>query len=170
MVGVKTILGALGLFAGVSTEFASRDAGRSDVSPEQKIGARMPAHVHLVQQADCPDSTVVKTTSGLRYCVLNKGTGEQAADGMRATIHEITTLINGFVIFDSHKNNQPITFLLGGNQVIKGVEEGVTGMRVGEKRRLLVPPSLSVRASYPANTPKDSTLRIDVELVGVKRP
>jgi FKBP-type peptidyl-prolyl cis-trans isomerase len=85
-------------------------------------------------------------------------------------IHEITTLTNGTVIFDSHAKNTPITFLLGGNQVITGVEEGVTGMRVGELRRLVVPPALSVRSAYPPNTPKDSTLRIDVELVATRRP
>lgn len=112
----------------------------------------------------------VRTPTGLSYQTLRIGTGDSATNGMRATIHETTTLLNGTVIFDSYAKNTPVTFLLGGNQVIKGVEEGVTGMRVGEKRRLLVPPSLSSRASYPANTPRDSTLRIDVELVSIKRP
>ena len=73
-------------------------------------------------------------------------------------------------MFDSRANNKPVTFLLGGNQVIAGVEEGVTGMRVGERRLLVIPPSLSVRSAYPPNTPKDSTLRIDLELVGVRQP
>lgn len=111
---------------------------------------------------------LTRTPSGLSYQILRTGQGETAAAGHRATIHETTTLMNGTVIFDSYKSNTPITFLLGGNQVIAGVDEGVTGMRVGEKRRLIVPPSLSSRASYPANTPRDSTLRIDVELVGLK--
>lgn len=116
------------------------------------------------------EPAMVRRPSGLSFQVLRAGTGDSATSGHLATIHEITTLVNGTVIFDSYAKNTPITFLLGGNQVIKGVEEGVTGMRVGEKRRLLVPPSLSLRSGYPPNTPKDSTLRIDVELMAVKKP
>jgi len=113
------------------------------------------------------DTAWVKTKSGLTYAVLKPGTGPAAASGQSVTIHETTSLTNGTVIFDSRKS-KPVTFLLGGNQVIKGVEEGVTGMRVGERRMLVIPPSLSSRSSYPPNTPKDSTLRIDLELVGIK--
>lgn len=121
-------------------------------------------------QRTCADSAYIVTASGLKYCVLKRGSGEPAKLGERATMHETTTLMNGTVIFESYSKNSPITFLLGGKQVIDGVDEGVTGMRVGEIRRLLVPPTLSVRASYPANTPRDSTLRIDVELLSIKRP
>jgi FKBP-type peptidyl-prolyl cis-trans isomerase len=89
---------------------------------------------------DCIDTTHVRTPSGLGYQVLRPGDGATATTGLLATIWEITTLLNGTVVFDGYATNTPITFLLGGNQVIKGVDEGVTGMRVGEKRRLRVPP------------------------------
>lgn len=112
---------------------------------------------------------IVRTATGLSYQVLTTGNGEQAKSGQSVTIHEITKLSNGTVIFDSYAKNTPITFLLGGKQVIDGVDQGVTGMRVGEKRRLIIPPTLSVRSGYPANTPKDSTLYIDLELVGIKK-
>jgi FKBP-type peptidyl-prolyl cis-trans isomerase len=108
------------------------------------------------------------TPSGLRIQVLKPGSGAIAQSGQRVTIHETTTLPSGGLIYSS-RGGAPITFLLGGQQVIAGVDEGVTGMRVGERRLLIVPPALSRRTSYPANTPRDSTLHIDVELVAIPR-
>ena len=116
------------------------------------------------------DTAWVKTKSGLAYAVLKAGTGPVATRGQSVSIHETTSLTNGTVIFDSRAKNTPVTFLLGGNQVIAGVDEGVIGMRVGERRMLVIPPSLSVRSAYPPNTPKDSTLRIDLELMSVRQP
>ncbi|MES3035318.1 MAG: FKBP-type peptidyl-prolyl cis-trans isomerase [Gemmatimonadota bacterium] len=98
--------------------------------------------------------------------VLAGGSGAVAVAGQRVTIHETTTLPSGGLIYSS-RGGAPITFRLGANQVITGVDEGVTGMRVGERRLLVVPPSLSRRAAYPANTPPDSTLHIDVELLAI---
>jgi FKBP-type peptidyl-prolyl cis-trans isomerase len=112
-------------------------------------------------------SGVVSLPSGLQYRVLAAGTGPTAQAGQRVTIHETTTLPNGTVIYTS-RGGSPITFQLGANQVITGVDEGVTGMRAGERRLLVVPPSLSKRTAYPANTPPDSTLHIDVELVQIR--
>lgn len=109
----------------------------------------------------------VSTPSGLSYRVLAAGNGPAAQSGQRVSIHETTTLPNGTLIYSS-RGGAPITFLLGGKQVIDGVDEGVTGMRVGERRRLVVPPSLSRRTGYPANTPPDSTLHIDVELMAIR--
>ena len=105
--------------------------------------------------------------SGLRVRVLAIGSGAAALAGQRVTIHETTTLPSGGLIYTS-RGGAPITFRLGGNQVITGVEEGVTGMRVGERRLLVVPPALSRRAGYPENTPPDSTLHIDVELIAIR--
>lgn len=109
------------------------------------------------------------TPSGLGIRVLTKGSGAVAASGQRVSIHETTTLRNGTLIYSS-RGGSPITFMLGANQVIAGVDEGVTGMRVGERRVLTVPPSLSQRTSYPENTPRDSTLLIDVELMAIRQP
>lgn len=116
--------------------------------------------------ACAPRVPLVTTPSGLRYQVLARGVGPAARPGQRVSIHETTTLPGGAVLYSS-RAGAPITFLLGGNQVITGVEEGVTGMRVGERRLLVVPPALSRRTSYPPNTPPDSTLHIDIELVQI---
>ena len=112
------------------------------------------------------DGTVT-TATGLRYRVVERGSGPEATAGQSVRIHETTALGNGTVLYSTRTKNTPVTFLLGGNQVIAGVEEGVAGMRVGERRSLIVPPSLSRRSSYPPNTPPDSTLYIDVELLEI---
>lgn len=111
-------------------------------------------------------SRVVTAPSGLQYRVLKSGSGAPALSGQQVSIHETTALPNGTLIYTS-RNGNPIKFRLGAKQVITGVDEGVTGMRVGERRLLVVPPTLSRRTGYPANTPPDSTLHIDVELVQI---
>ena len=124
----------------------------------------------------------VTTSSGLQYAVLDSGTGPIAQKGDDALIHETTRLMNGTVVFDSYAINSPVPFRIGAKQVIDGVDEAVTGMRVGGRRLLIVPPSLSKRdvecqsadpkeceaPGKPLFTPAD-TLRYDVLLVRVTR-
>jgi FKBP-type peptidyl-prolyl cis-trans isomerase len=109
----------------------------------------------------------VKTKSGLVYEIVTKGTGPTTEAGQTVRIHETLSLPDGRVIFTSRKNNQTVTFVLGANQVIAGVDEGVTGMRVGERRKLLVPPSLDGRKFDPTFIPPDATRHYDIELVEI---
>jgi FKBP-type peptidyl-prolyl cis-trans isomerase len=117
--------------------------------------------------ASCASERPQITPSGLAFNVVAKGLGPQAVSGQYVKIHETTKLADGTVIFTTRKNGKPILFLLGGNQVITGVDEGVQGMQVGERRKLIVPPSLSKRAVYPTNTPPDATLYYDIQLVEI---
>ena len=115
---------------------------------------------------------MIMTESGLQYEVLETGSGPVAKAGDMALIHETTRLKDGTLITDTWALNFPIRFLLGGNQVVDGVDEAVTGMRVGERRKLIVPPSLSKRTSYPDNGlfgPSD-TLYYDLILLQVSNP
>ncbi len=114
----------------------------------------------------CARIHTVDTTSGLRYRILLRGEGPTAQPGQEVSIHETTMLPGGTVIYSS-RGGSPIRFRLGARQVITGVDEGVTGMRRGERRLLIVPPALSRRTAYPPNTPPDSTLHIDLELVAI---
>lgn len=82
-------------------------------------------------------------------------------------IHETLTLADGKRIFSSRDKNNPVKFLLGGNQAIAGVDVGVTGMRVGERRKLIVPPSLDGRTFDPAFIPPGSILHYDIELIKI---
>lgn len=109
----------------------------------------------------------ITTKSGLQYEVVAAGRGEPAEPGSQVRIHETTKLKDGTVLYSTRTKGNPLKFLLGGNQVIAGVDEAVRGMRVGERRKVVVPPSLSKRSSYPANTPPDATLYYDIELVEI---
>ncbi len=122
------------------------------------------------QQMSHSHPAMITTESGLQYMVTQVGTGPTAQQGQFATIHETTRLKNGTVITDTWSMNHPIRFQLGAHQVIKGMDEAVTGMRVGEERKLIVPPSLSQRAFYPENAlfgPND-TLYYQVILLQVE--
>ena len=108
-----------------------------------------------------------KTASGLIYEIIAKGGGETAQRGNTVRIHETLSLPDGKVIFNSREKNQTVTFVLGANQVIPGVDEGVTGMRVGERRKLLVPPSLDGRKFEASFIPPDAIRHYDIELVEI---
>ncbi len=109
----------------------------------------------------------VVTPSGLSYTVVTPGTGDAAVPGAYVTIHETTSFADGRVHFTTD-GRTPIRFLLGGKQVIDGLDEGVTGMTVGERRRLVVPPSLSKRSSYPADLDPNAVLYYDVLVVAIE--
>ena len=108
-----------------------------------------------------------KTASGLIYETVVKGAGAIAKRGDKLRIHETLSLPDGRVIFNSREKNQTVTFELGANQVIPGVDEGVTGMRVGERRKLLVPPSLDGRKFDPSFIPPEAIRHYDIELVEI---
>lgn len=113
---------------------------------------------------------VLQTGSGLIYTITHPGAGPAAQPGQHVLIHETTRLPDGKIHFSTRTNGRPLRFLLGGNQVIAGVDEGVTGMRVGERRQLIVPPALSRRSSYPTTLSPDDTLHYDIELVAIEAP
>ncbi len=97
------------------------------------------------------DQTWISSPLGLKYQIKRVGTGPQALMGKDVTIHETTSLLDGQLVFDSWAINHPITFTLGAKQVIEGVERSVLDMRVGEHRKVIIPPLLSKRKAYPAN-------------------
>jgi FKBP-type peptidyl-prolyl cis-trans isomerase len=112
--------------------------------------------------------TSIRTPSGLVYTIVKEGSGPAVRPGQHVLIHETTSLEDGRVQYSTRTGGQPLRFLLGGKQVIDGVDEGVTGMKVGERRRLIVPPALSRRSSYPQGISPEDTLYYDVELVGIE--
>jgi FKBP-type peptidyl-prolyl cis-trans isomerase len=90
-------------------------------------------------------------------------------------VHYTGTLQSTGVKFDSsfdHPMRQPLMFRLGSNQVIKGWEEGVVGMKVGDKRQLIIPPALAYgeKGTRGGPIPPNATLVFDIQLVGIDRP
>jgi FKBP-type peptidyl-prolyl cis-trans isomerase len=78
-------------------------------------------------------------------------------------------LTNGTKFDSSVDRGQPFPFPLGAGRVIRGWDEGVAGMKLGEKRKLIIPPNLGYGPNgYPPVIPPNSTLVFDVELLGVQ--
>lgn len=122
----------------------------------------------IVLPLACAGLRSITTPSGLVYTVVEAGSGPTARSGQWVSIHETTSFADGRVHYTTRTGGKPIRFLLGGRQVIDGLDEGVTGMRVGERRRMVVPPELSRRSSYPDGLSPDDTLYYDVELVAIE--
>lgn len=108
------------------------------------------------------------TADGLRYADLVTGTGAVAANGETLTVQYSGWLTNGCP-FDSSRQagRQPFQFVEGAHNVIPGWEEGVLGMHVGSKRRLVIPASLGYGPNGQGTIPPNATLVFDVELLGV---
>jgi|SRR5580704_2916921 FKBP-type peptidyl-prolyl cis-trans isomerase len=95
------------------------------------------------------------------------GTGAEARPGGTVTVHYTGTLDNGSR-FDSSRDRGPFSFLLGGGRVIQGWDQGVTGMRVGGVRRLVIPAELGYGdQGAPPVIPPRSTLHFEIELLEV---
>lgn len=106
--------------------------------------------------------------SGLGIDVLTPGTGAEATSGKRVDVHYVGTLTDGSKFDSSRDRGRPFTFTLGAGQVIKGWDQGVAGMKVGEVRRLTVPADLGYGArGFPPVIPPNATLVFEVELLAV---
>lgn len=112
---------------------------------------------------------IVSTKSGLKYRILEKGSGIKAKVGDEVFIYETTSYRNGTVLYSNYNSTSPVKVLIGGNQATAAVDEGLRGMRVGEIRELIAPPFLVKRKSYPPNIFPDSTLVIKMKLDRIKR-
>lgn len=106
--------------------------------------------------------------SGLRYIEYGGGAGPAAKAGDQVTVHYTGTLENGQKFDSSRDRNQPFTFGLGRGQVIKGWDEGVAGMRAGDRRRLTIPSDLAYGSRGAGGViPPHATLIFDVELLRI---
>jgi len=123
----------------------------------------------LARQADPARPQEVVLPSGVRYVDLKPGTGEEAREGKILEVHYIGTLADG-TKFDSTRDcGKPLTLRLGAGDVIKGLDEGLVGMKVGGKRRLTVPPELGFgKEGGGERIPPDATLTYEVELLAVR--
>ncbi|WP_124979821.1 peptidylprolyl isomerase [Nonlabens xiamenensis] len=110
-----------------------------------------------------------KTDSGLRYKIINQGSGTPAEKGKMVSVHYKGMLPSGKVFDSSYSRNQPIDFMLGAGQVISGWDEGIQLLKVGDKARLVIPPHIAYGSAGAGGViPPNATLIFDVELMAVK--
>jgi FKBP-type peptidyl-prolyl cis-trans isomerase len=121
--------------------------------------------------ASQPVGEKIKTPSGLTMIKTVQGTGEAASGDMVWVLYTGKLETTG-AVFDStsDRNNVPYMLTLGRGSVIKGWDEGLVGMKVGDKRTLIIPPDLAYGAEARGDKiPANSTLVFDIELVGLKK-
>ena len=110
------------------------------------------------------------TASGLKITELSVGDGAEASAGQTVVVHYRGTLENGKQFDASYDRVTPFSFPLGGGRVIKGWDEGVVGMKVGGKRKLVIPPDLAYGSRGAGGViPPNATLTFEVELLDVKK-
>lgn len=106
---------------------------------------------------------------GVKVQVLAQGGGEAAKSGDRVTVHYVGTLADGKKFDSSIDRNAPFSFNLGAGGVIKGWDLAVAGMKVGEKRKLTIPPELAYGANgFAPVIPQNATLTFEVELLKIE--
>jgi FKBP-type peptidyl-prolyl cis-trans isomerase len=100
---------------------------------------------------------------------IREGSGPEARAGQTVVVHYVGTLTNGKKFDSSRDRGDPFSFSLGGGQVIKGWDQGVAGMKVGQLRKLTIPPHLGYGArGFPPVIPANSTLVFEVELIEIR--
>jgi len=116
------------------------------------------------------EKEATKTNSGLKYLDLKKGDGAEAKKGKTVHVHYTGWLTNGKKFDSSLDRGKPFDFELGAGDVIKGWDEGVAGMKVGGKRKLIIPPDLGygARGTRDGAIPPNATLIFEVELLKVE--
>ena len=140
--------------------------------PEKPTAEPAPAPAPEGEAAPAPakeGEEMTTTASGLKYTDHNVGDGASPTTGKKVTVHYTGTLTDGSKFDSSVDRGQPFSFVIGVGQVIKGWDEGVLSMKVGGKRKLLIPPELGYGARGAGNViPPNATLVFEVELLGVE--
>ncbi|WP_373542566.1 FKBP-type peptidyl-prolyl cis-trans isomerase [Chamaesiphon sp.] len=111
----------------------------------------------------------VTTSSGLKYVEIAEGTGDTPTKGQTVSVHYTGTLESGKKFDSSRDRNQPFEFQIGEGQVIKGWDEGLSTMKPGGRRKLIIPADLGYGARGAGGAiPPNATLIFDVELLKIK--
>lgn len=150
-----------------ATDTTATNVAATDTTPAEAMVPTEPQGA-TVDTFSMP-TNLQTTASGLQYTIDTPGMGAQPRPGQIVSVHYTGWLTDGTKFDSSRDRGAPIEFPLGQRRVIDGWEEGIGMMKVGEKRTLVIPPSLGYGASGSQGViPPNATLVFKVELVGVK--
>ena len=139
-------------------------------TPQPQSAAKTAATPNAAGEVKTGKKNVRRWENGLEVenVMMGDPSGKLAKSGKRVMVLYVGRLKNGGKVFDK-TGNKPFSFRLGVGEVIKGWDIGVDGMRVGDKRKLVIPPQLAYGPSGVKGTiPSNATLEFDIELVDVK--
>lgn len=126
------------------------------------------AETSVASEASSPTNANTNMNDKLEIVDEIVGTGVEATVGKKVTVNYSGTLTNGVKFDSSYDRNEPFAFNLGAGEVIAGWDQGVVGMKVGGKRKLVIPPSLGYGSADLGVIPPNSTLVFEVELLKVE--
>ena len=155
---------------------AQISGNKQDIAVAAQFTEATPAPIELQEnntliasKKNMSEANVVTTPSGLKYTDLKEGTGATPKKGQTVKVHYTGTLEDGTKFDSSRDRGQPFKFKLGVGQVIKGWDEGISTLKVGGRRQLIIPPELGYGARGAGGViPPNATLNFDVELLGVE--
>jgi peptidylprolyl isomerase len=135
------------------------------LSPSAQLIAQTPTSETITAKKVEASEKYITTKSGLKYLDMVEGKGATPKSGQTVSVHYIGTLENGTKFDSSRDRGRPFEFTLGAGQVIKGWDEGLSTMKVGGRRQLIIPPGLGYGSRGIGPIPPNSTLVFDVELL-----
>lgn len=146
-----------------SIDFNSLQSGNN---PDLKLGLTSTTTATTTMQNN--NAINNKPASGLKIETLKGGSGATAQKGSTVFVHYVGRLLDGAQFDSSIDRNEPFEFKVGVGAVIEGWDQGVLGMKVGEKRKLTIPPELAYGSKGTGPIPPNATLVFEVELLNVK--
>ena len=171
----------IGIVLGLGALFIAQQTSQKNPLDSKLVASATPAPTATptlqIAQTPFPQPTIqtgsqsanmITMPNGLQIQDQTVGQGQEVKLGDTVTVNYLGTLENGTKFDSSYDRNQPFTTQIGVGAVIKGWDEGIVGMKVGGKRKLIIPPALGYGAQTAGSIPPNSVLIFEVELLAIK--